>query len=347
MTTRAQKLRLGVFMLLALLILLGSIGTLAGLKMWNPRDRYTTRFDESISGLEIGSTVRMKGVRVGTVETIRIAEDATTVVVTLALDPGTPVKADTRAVVAAMGLTGLQFIELTGGSKAAPRLKPNTPKSTIVSELSTLQTLTGKAEDIAKKTEMVINNLIPLTAEENRTQVRLILQNTNKLLSAWSEIAGGDAPKRVQSILANLDRATAAMDKAARSLGKVATDNASRIASTLASAESASRAISRAVQGLRPQETLNEIEKGAKALRTRINDPAITQAMTSLSTASKELTTLSSTLNSTVRRRDRQLGAILDHLEDTIRNLKQFARSIRERPSLLLRGQTTKEREVP
>jgi ABC-type transporter Mla subunit MlaD len=195
--------------------------------------------------------------------------------------------------------------------------------------------------------EGVLNNLLPLTDESNRTRVRLLLENTNKLVTTWTEVAGGDTPKRVKRILANLDRATGAMDKAASSLGKVAHDNAARIATTLASAENAARAISRATQGLQPQKTLTEINKTTRALRARINDPAITQAMNTLSTASRQLSSLSTTLTSTVRRRDRQLGTILGHLEDTIRNLKAFARAIRERPSLLLRGETKKEREVP
>ena len=59
MSTHAQKIRLGVFMLLATLLFLGSVGTLAGVKLFNPRDRYFVRFTESVSGLEVGSTVKM------------------------------------------------------------------------------------------------------------------------------------------------------------------------------------------------------------------------------------------------------------------------------------------------
>ena len=122
MSTRAQKVRLGIFLVSAALIFGGSIVVLAGLKLWNPKDRYFVRYEESISGLELGSTVKMKGVRVGQVEDIDIGDDVESVVVTLSLNPGTPIPEDTRAVMTSIGITGLKFIELTGGSGKAMAL---------------------------------------------------------------------------------------------------------------------------------------------------------------------------------------------------------------------------------
>mgnify|MGYP003564474005 CR=1 FL=1 len=114
MATKAQKIRLGVFMLLAFLLLVGTVGTLAGIQMWNPRDIYFVSYKESVSGLDIGSAVKMKGVRVGPVETIKVAPDTESVRVELALDPGTPITVDNKAVGMSIGITGLKVIELTG-----------------------------------------------------------------------------------------------------------------------------------------------------------------------------------------------------------------------------------------
>ncbi|MCK5799504.1 MAG: MCE family protein, partial [Deltaproteobacteria bacterium] len=97
MATRAQKIRLGIFMLLSFLLLFGSVGVLAGMRLWNPRDAYFIRYQESVSGLEIGASVKMKGVRVGRVEKVTVAKGAESVVVDLALTPKTPVTQDTTA----------------------------------------------------------------------------------------------------------------------------------------------------------------------------------------------------------------------------------------------------------
>ena len=348
MTTRAQKVRLGIFMLLALLLLLGGVATLAGLKLWNPKDRYSVRFAESVSGLEAGSTVKMKGVRVGQVEKIKIdAKDVSTVVVTLALDPKTPVKTDTRAVMTAIGITGLKFIELTGGSAQAPRLKPNTRESVIPPAASALQSLTGKAEHIAKKMELVLNNLVPLTDASNRARVRQLLDNANQMLRNFADVADEGSRKRIQRILANVDRMTITLDRAARQLSKLTAANSQRLSSTLAAAESAARSLDRATRKFRPQATLNEISAAARAMKKRIEDPALTSAVASMNKAAVKISVTTGDMQKLVRRRDRQLERILSNLDSASSNLKSFARSIKERPSLLLRGQTRKEREVP
>ena len=109
MSTRLQKIRLGIFMLLSFMLLFGSIAVLAGMKLWNPKDRYFIRFRESISGLEVGSTVKMKGVRVGQVESISIGRDVESVIVTLSLAPKTPITVDTRGIMTSIGITGLNI----------------------------------------------------------------------------------------------------------------------------------------------------------------------------------------------------------------------------------------------
>lgn len=346
MTTRMQKVRLGVFMTLALLILVGSVVTLAGLKLWNPRDRYHVRFRESISGLEVGSTVKMKGVRVGQVEHITIGRDVESVIVTMSLNPGTPITKDTRAVLTSIGITGLQFIELTGGSTRSEKIQPNTKRSIIQAGPSTLQTLTGKATDIALKTEALLNNLLNMTAEGNQVRISRLLDNTDRLVVSWEDLASTNQG-RIRKILTNVDRTTGILERAAGTVARLATDNSGSIKDALNSASTAARSLSRAVQNLKPQETLNAINNAAGAVQKRINDPAITQALASLNASAKRMSGLVDQLGKVVGHRDRQIGTVMVNLDRASEYLKDFARSIKERPSLLLRGETRKERRVP
>ena len=73
--TKAQKVRLGVFIASGTTLFLGSLLTLAGLKAWEKRDYYSVRFKDSVSGLEKSAQVRYQGLRVGRVESMRIADD--------------------------------------------------------------------------------------------------------------------------------------------------------------------------------------------------------------------------------------------------------------------------------
>ena len=346
MSTRSQKIRLGVFLLLALLLFVGSVGTLAGIKMFNPRDRYYASFTTSVSGLEVGSTVKMKGVRVGQVEKVGIGQDVESVLVTIAMDPGTPITVDTKAVMTAIGITGLQFIELTGGSAKSKRVKPNTPKSFIKAGDSILNTLTGKATSIALKMEGLLNNLLALTAEENRVKVRSILTNTDGLLTSTRGVVDTNKEK-IDRIFANLDRATRAAEKAARTLNGVIQENNDDLRDTLQASARAARSIDRTVQALRPQATLNAITAAAHSARKRMDDPKLVEMIASLSTTATRLSGLSGDLGRLVRQRDRQLDTMLSDLNRASEYLKQFARAIRERPSLLLHGETLKEKDLP
>jgi phospholipid/cholesterol/gamma-HCH transport system substrate-binding protein len=87
-------------------------------------DRYEAYFRESVAGLSVDSTVKYRGVDVGRVKDIALNPDnPEEVKLTLDIARGTPVKTDTIAVLVTQGLTGLATINLTGGSKEAPRLE--------------------------------------------------------------------------------------------------------------------------------------------------------------------------------------------------------------------------------
>jgi ABC-type transporter Mla subunit MlaD len=122
-TTKQQKVRIGLFALVTGMLLGIVLVVFAGVHFWRDRDHYYVEFDSSVYGLENGADVYLNGIRVGKVTGIGIARrDIGKVQITLALDEGTPVRADTTAVLQAAGLTGLKVIDLRGGSLAAPKL---------------------------------------------------------------------------------------------------------------------------------------------------------------------------------------------------------------------------------
>jgi len=148
MITAAQKVRLGVFVTLTTLIFVGTLAVLTGLRLSEQRDTYFIRYRMSLSGLEPSAQVKLNGVRVGRVDGIRIdRDDPNVVIVDVSLDRGTPVKKDAKAVVTLAGITGLKYIELTGGSREAAFIEPG---GEIPAGESVLDRLTGRAEDIAE-----------------------------------------------------------------------------------------------------------------------------------------------------------------------------------------------------
>jgi len=186
MVTRSQKIRLGVFVLLASVLLAGMVVVLLGSTLGQQTDLYSTRFEESVSGLEVGAPVKYHGVRVGTVDAIKInPDDVSEVVVTLTLEHGTPIKEDSLVVLNTMGITGLRFLEITGGTDETPFLAPG---DEIPSGPSLISRLTGKADVITEKIELLVNNMVELTGEEEREQLRTVMADVQETMASARRI---------------------------------------------------------------------------------------------------------------------------------------------------------------
>ena len=115
----------GVFVVTTSVILVGALLWLAGANVFRRVDRYYVMFDRSVSGLAPGGTVEFQGVTVGRVQEIRLTDTIPPkVAVAIDVDPGTPVRKDSRADLLGSVVTGIKFIALAGGTEIASMLKP-------------------------------------------------------------------------------------------------------------------------------------------------------------------------------------------------------------------------------
>ncbi len=86
-------------------------------------DPYVT-YVESVSGLKVNAPVTYRGVEVGRVRGIALdARNPEQVCLSLEILHGTPIKMDTVATLSAQGLTGIAFIDLSGGIRDAALLR--------------------------------------------------------------------------------------------------------------------------------------------------------------------------------------------------------------------------------
>ena len=83
MLTKSQKFRLGIFILAAFAALGAAIVALSYSKFFEEKDTYYIEYkDVSVSGLDVGSPVKYLGIKVGTVNDIRIdPQDINSVIV--------------------------------------------------------------------------------------------------------------------------------------------------------------------------------------------------------------------------------------------------------------------------
>jgi phospholipid/cholesterol/gamma-HCH transport system substrate-binding protein len=151
---------------------------------------YRIHFAESVSGLSLGDPVKFLGVDVGTVKTMSIdTVDPHQVQVEVRLRKDAPVKTDTKATLKIKGITGVNFIELSGGSADAQTLVAVTPagqvpqipseKSAINTMLEQLPKVIAKFSTIEDQTKKVVSD-VGETAAKVKENPSLLLRSPKK-----------------------------------------------------------------------------------------------------------------------------------------------------------------------
>lgn len=183
METKANYVLIGAFTLVvaAFLLLFG----LWAAKYSSERDwqAYMVVFTEPVTGLTEGSSVQYNGIAVGTVETLALdAKDPRRVIARLKVKADVPVKVDTRAKLSITGLTGVPFIQLTGGSPGAARLLPKDRDDipVIITEASALQNIADTANRLVARMDEVLS-------EENVKRIANTLANVEAMTGAIAD----------------------------------------------------------------------------------------------------------------------------------------------------------------
>lgn len=201
-------------------------------------DTYLTYMTESVSGLNLNSSVRYRGVDVGRVRSIALAPgNVEQVLVTLDIERGTPVKEDTIATLQTQGLTGIAFVELAGGHRDSKPLaaQPGEPFPTIPSGPSLYSRLETSIPALLASLNRTSDALGALMDEENRAAVKKTIADlevlSRTLASRSPAIDTGlrDASVAMQNtarlteklpeLVARVERSADAFDRMTRELG--------------------------------------------------------------------------------------------------------------------------------
>lgn len=214
METRVAYAAVGVFVI-------ALTAALIGLGLWLGADIETKRYtpymfltSESASGINPGTVVRYRGVEVGRVRQLHL-DNPEQVRILLDIEEGTPIKTDTRASIATQGVTGLAFIELTGGTVGSPDLRPGPDGAPplILPAPSLLRRLDVAVSRNLENLDRIALQLQDLLNEENRAAFATLIRNLATLSEALAQERG-----RMSEVLANSERMTRAGAKALESL---------------------------------------------------------------------------------------------------------------------------------
>lgn len=202
METRANYVLIGAFTLLTVVCLLLFALWASNFSSSRNWRAYTVVFTEPVTGLTEGGSVQYNGLAVGTVERLSLDDnDARRVIAQLKLKANTPVKTDTRAKLSQQGITGVPFIQLTGGSPNAPALQPPADGSPPV-----IRTEPSALQNIADTANRLVARMDELLSEQN-------IQRISATLAHLEQASGSLAERRedIGQLIVNARDATAAM----------------------------------------------------------------------------------------------------------------------------------------
>lgn len=166
----------GVFVLALSAALIGGVLWLSSSKSYRASyDIYQTYMHDSVAGLNLDAPVRYRGVEVGRVQEIALAPgNVEQVQLTLAIERGIPVKVDTVAILQVQGLTGIAYVELTGGGRDSPPLQKQANDSypVIRSGPSLMTRLDSAVTVLLTNLNRTSENLNAVLDEDNRRAVK-------------------------------------------------------------------------------------------------------------------------------------------------------------------------------
>jgi ABC-type transporter Mla subunit MlaD len=355
MTSHTNYFKLGLFVILAFALGAGFLIMFGAGAFFKKEILAETCFDESVQGLDVGSEVKYKGVRIGTVKTITTPAKAygvpsPYVLVIFALDPDvfaasedrTPEQEIQKAV--GNGLTVyLSFKGLTGAAYLETDYFPDT--------LSVMD-ITWEPEHLS----------IP----SRKSSIRRLGDALNLILENLSQINVMGMTANLEELLVTLNRKSAEFDLAGISAQASAMLEEIRKTSLHLSDTIGSEDFREIIQdakgsfaGLRTlvenaespvNETLTDLRHTAASARVLSRDLE-RSTDTKLKQVSSQVDTLLENLNSTVKMLEtlvwlntETIHRTIDNFEHTSENLKQLSLEIRRYPGRLLLERPPKKR---
>jgi phospholipid/cholesterol/gamma-HCH transport system substrate-binding protein len=259
MEARANYVAVGAFVLVVLAgILVGSL--------WFARVQFGTQYQYvetdvagPVSGLGVGAAVRLNGIEVGRVAKIDLnADDPKLVTLLLQVRGAIPIHSDAVASIESQGLTGVSYVEISGGTLNAPPLNVAVGQRypRIASRPSSLQQVFNNAPQLVGRLLVIGDRLVSLLDDKNRDAIAQTLGNVRDTTSVLAHRSGdidrliadggtvmhnlADASASLKVTAGNLERTSERGDPLITS-ARDAFDNAAKLTSDLDALVQASR----------------------------------------------------------------------------------------------------------
>jgi phospholipid/cholesterol/gamma-HCH transport system substrate-binding protein len=315
MEARKEQTLVGLFVLIATVLLLGTVSAIMG-TLGHKGIRHRAYF-KNAGGVQPGAAVRYGGMKAGRVDRVRVdPRDSTRIEIDFSVRRSVPVKTDSVAKITSLGALGDNYVEITTGSQHAPLLPPDTEvKSQEAFSFTDLSDTIGQMAPVAQELLLKLNGRVDqlqvtlarvndLLSDPNRAQISATLANLNGMLQE-------DRPK-LKATLGSVQAASARMQPLLDDFSKT---------------------MHRADQALAQVDSVLAENRGD--LRK-----SVTELRQTLAGTSDVVGQLKGTMNYNAD----NIDEIVENIRVATQNLKQLTAGLKARPYTLIRGVNIKER---
>lgn len=212
--------------------------------------RYAVYFrHQSMDGLNVDSPVRLRGVKVGKVQSYSFARDDA-VEVLLDIREGTPVREGAQAYVERNIVTGLAAIEVVNPSTPAPLLlhTQGQPYPVIAEGRSDLDRVATALSKLSENGAQVLAKLNDMLSDQNRLNVGQTLSNLNLITTSLARDR-----RQIASTLASVQQAAVTFNSAAAHVSQVVDQTGASFASVARGASATLQQTNSALANLQRQ----------------------------------------------------------------------------------------------
>jgi phospholipid/cholesterol/gamma-HCH transport system substrate-binding protein len=236
METRANYAAVGAFVLAMMVIAVVAVLWIARGALTTQLANYDIFFQGPVTGLRTGAQVEYNGVQAGKVTDVRIDPDNVELIrVTVEINADVAIKTDAVASVETNILSGVAYIEIVGGTKDAPLVRPLSGQryAVINSHRSRLASVTLRGGELLEKLNETAERVNAVLDENNRRNLAETLGNLQTFSAGLAShnkdfdrliSTANDAARSLTSLLDNVDRSYSGPDGLGQHLNVAITD---------------------------------------------------------------------------------------------------------------------------
>ncbi len=272
-------------------------------------DYYKVYTTESVSGLSVDASVKYRGVDVGSVDKISInPKNTKEIMILLKVKKGTPVTKGMLAELKYFGLTGLAYIELTGGKAGAPLLKSKNGEIPVLkTKPSIYSRLNATLNDITSKTFTTLDRVNKLLNDKNIANISQTIENTKEVTGALK-----DSKENIKEAIANFVK----IEKNINTLSSSLQNTSKKISSS----SDAFKDMSNSIKEVAKQK-LDQLVLSINSVSTQANK-LIKDILDSVNEGDYNLKKISASTITQINQSIRELKLLLKQSKETVEELK-------------------------